>query len=107
VNVLCCRVEVFATGRSLVQRSPTDCGVSLCLTYKPKNETVRAPVGPLRQKENYAIVSPTYTTAVVREIYFKGIYVISECTFLLEGATRVSFRVLHVVVLDTDWPVQH
>jgi hypothetical protein len=23
---LCCKVEVSATGRSLVQRSPTDCG---------------------------------------------------------------------------------
>jgi hypothetical protein len=26
---LCCQVEVSATGRSLVQRSPTDCGVCL------------------------------------------------------------------------------
>jgi hypothetical protein len=26
---LCCQVEVFATGRSLVQRTPTDCGVCL------------------------------------------------------------------------------
>jgi hypothetical protein len=29
VQCLCCQVEVFATGRSLVQRSPTDCGVCL------------------------------------------------------------------------------
>jgi hypothetical protein len=29
VNAVCCQVEVSATGRSLVQRSPTDCGVSL------------------------------------------------------------------------------
>ena len=28
VSVACCQVEVSATGRSLVQRSPTDCGVS-------------------------------------------------------------------------------
>jgi hypothetical protein len=27
---VCCQVEVSATSRSLVQRSPTDCGVSLC-----------------------------------------------------------------------------
>jgi hypothetical protein len=27
VQCLCCQVEVSATGRSLVQRSPTDCGV--------------------------------------------------------------------------------
>jgi hypothetical protein len=26
---LCCHVEVSATGRSLVQRCPTDCGVCL------------------------------------------------------------------------------
>jgi hypothetical protein len=25
VSVVCCQVEVIATGRSLVQRSPTDC----------------------------------------------------------------------------------
>jgi hypothetical protein len=30
VSAVCCQVEVFATGRSLVQRSPTDCGVSEC-----------------------------------------------------------------------------
>jgi hypothetical protein len=28
---VCCQVEVSATGRSLVQRSPTDCVVSLCV----------------------------------------------------------------------------
>ena len=32
VNVLCCQVEVSAQGRSLVQRSPTECVcVSLCV----------------------------------------------------------------------------
>jgi hypothetical protein len=28
VNVVCCQVEVSVTGRSLIQRSPTECGVS-------------------------------------------------------------------------------
>jgi hypothetical protein len=27
-NVMCCQVKVSATGRSLVQRNPADCGVS-------------------------------------------------------------------------------
>ena len=31
VCCVCCHVEVSATGRSLVQRSHTDCGVSLCV----------------------------------------------------------------------------
>jgi hypothetical protein len=30
VNVVCCQEEVSATGWSLVQRSPTECGVSEC-----------------------------------------------------------------------------
>ena len=30
VNVVCCQVEVSASGWSLVQRSPTDCVVSVC-----------------------------------------------------------------------------
>jgi hypothetical protein len=40
VSVVCCQVEVCATSRSLVQRSPTDCGVSECdressITWRP------------------------------------------------------------------------
>ena len=31
VNAFCCHVEVSATGRSLVQRRPTDSGVLLCV----------------------------------------------------------------------------
>jgi hypothetical protein len=30
VSFVCCRVDVSTTGRSLVQRSPTDCVVSEC-----------------------------------------------------------------------------
>jgi len=30
VSVVCCQVEVSATGRLLIQRSPTECGVSEC-----------------------------------------------------------------------------
>jgi hypothetical protein len=36
VCLLCvCQVEVSATGWSLVQRSPTDCGASLCVISVP------------------------------------------------------------------------
>ena len=30
VSVVCCQVGVSASGRALVQRSPTECGVSEC-----------------------------------------------------------------------------
>ena len=36
VNVVCCHVEVSATDWSLIQRSPTDCGASLCVIKKPR-----------------------------------------------------------------------
>ena len=35
-NIVCCHVEVSATGRSLAQRSSTDCGESLYVIYKPR-----------------------------------------------------------------------
>jgi hypothetical protein len=41
---VCCQVDVAAMGRSLVQRSPTDIGMSL------KNKVALARVGLLRQK---------------------------------------------------------
>jgi hypothetical protein len=34
VCVMCCQAEVSATSWSLVQRSPTDCGASLCVIQK-------------------------------------------------------------------------
>jgi hypothetical protein len=37
LQCLCCHVEVSATGRSLVQRSPTDCCVFQCDQVKNKN----------------------------------------------------------------------
>jgi hypothetical protein len=40
VQCLCCQVEVFATGRSLVQRSPTDCGACLMKSQKPSTPAV-------------------------------------------------------------------
>jgi hypothetical protein len=39
VSAVCCQVEVSATGWSLVQRSPTECGVSInCDSEASKNE---------------------------------------------------------------------
>ena len=36
VSVVCCQVEVSATDWSFVQRSPIDCGASLCVIKKPR-----------------------------------------------------------------------
>jgi len=37
VRVVCCQVEVSATNWSLVKRSPTECGASLCVIMKPRD----------------------------------------------------------------------
>ena len=47
VSVVCCQVEVFASGWSLVQRSPTYCGVS---KSDLETSTMRRP-GPTRAVE--------------------------------------------------------
>jgi hypothetical protein len=36
VSVVCCQVEVSASGWSLVLRSPTECGVSDSVVVKPR-----------------------------------------------------------------------
>jgi hypothetical protein len=43
VCFVCCQVEVSATGWSLVQRSPTDCGASLCVMTKPREQGGHSP----------------------------------------------------------------
>jgi hypothetical protein len=47
VSVVCCQVEVSAKGRSLVQRSHTECDVSGCYT---ETSTIRKPM-PTRAVE--------------------------------------------------------
>ena len=40
MSVVCCQVEVSASGRSLVQRSPTKCGASECHREVPYGEAM-------------------------------------------------------------------
>jgi hypothetical protein len=60
VNVVCCQVEVSATGRSLIQRSPTKCGVSEC---DLETSTMRRPrptraLEPWNKRNRFAIGLP-------------------------------------------------
>jgi hypothetical protein len=45
VSVVCCQAEISSTGWSLVQRSPTECGVSECDREASKTEAALAPKG--------------------------------------------------------------
>jgi hypothetical protein len=55
VTVVCCQVEVSATGWSLVQRSSNECGVSKkCVIVKPRKMRQPMPQGavePLEKKK--------------------------------------------------------
>jgi hypothetical protein len=57
---LCCQVEVSATNLSLVQRSPTDCGASLCVIKKARERGDHSPrraTAPQEQTTNSAGVT--------------------------------------------------
>ena len=51
MSVVCCQVEVSATGSSLVQMSPTDCGASLCVIKKARESGGPSPLGGCRAKK--------------------------------------------------------
>jgi hypothetical protein len=52
LNVVCCQVEVSAMGRSPVQRSPTECGVSGCYREASTVRTSFSPLGAVEPWEN-------------------------------------------------------
>jgi len=51
VIVVCCQVEVAASGRSLVQRSTTDCDVYECDLQNLNNAEALAPLGLSNHKK--------------------------------------------------------
>jgi hypothetical protein len=57
VSVVCCQVQVAATARSLVQRSPTECGVS---EWDREASTMRKPgaLGGVGHEEIYDNENP-------------------------------------------------
>jgi len=55
LSVVCCQVEVSATGWSLVQRSPTECEVSECDREASIMRGTLAPWGLLCHGDNYVI----------------------------------------------------
>jgi hypothetical protein len=67
VSVVCCQVEVSATGWSLVQRSPTECGVSKVCDREAS--TMRRPC-PTRDCKAMKKI-PLYHILSSAPVYFK------------------------------------
>jgi hypothetical protein len=68
VSVVCCQVEVSAKDWSLAQRSPTDCGASLCVIKKPRKTRRLKPATGLWKKQPQWVVTPgkqTTTSLVI------------------------------------------
>ena len=63
MNVVCCQVEVIASGRSLVKTSPIECGVS---EYDREASIMRRPW-------------PTGAVGPWKEIYISIYFVIITC----------------------------
>ena len=63
MSVMFCRVEVCETSWSLFQKSPTDCGVSLCVIKKPRGWGGLDPLGAVAPKTNKQVMKkpPTFT----------------------------------------------
>jgi hypothetical protein len=51
----CCQVEVSTTSWSLVHKSPIDCGVSLCVIWKPREWGSPGPMGAVTPKTNKTV----------------------------------------------------
>jgi hypothetical protein len=72
VSVLCCQVEASATSWSLVQRSPTECGVSNVWSRNLEKRGGLGPQGavePLGEKRNFILQMMYYflnRTALIR-----------------------------------------
>jgi len=81
VSAVCCQVEVSATSWSLVQRSPTDCGASLCVCdlENLKNEEAMTRVGSQRHKKT--VESKLNILYVIRDPVGNNNNSIANCIF--------------------------
>jgi hypothetical protein len=77
VSVVCCQVEVSASGWSLVQRSPTECGVSEC----DREASTMTEPWPIRAVEPVKEAESNILTARVTNYKMLGTFVLKD--FLL------------------------
>jgi hypothetical protein len=66
LSVVCCQVEVSATSWSLVQRSPTECGASLCVITKLRGLGGHSPRWVAEPEKIIIIISLFHFIYVIR-----------------------------------------
>ena len=95
---VCCHVEVSATSWSFVQRSSTDCDVSLCVIQKLKQEEVLERVGPQRHRKKKVWSTCTNKSKVLTQDILLGL-----CTVLHVWRSEIAQSVWQ---LATGWTVR-
>jgi hypothetical protein len=105
VSVVCCQVEVSAKNWALVQRSPTECGVSqMCVIVKPR--TVRQSRSPKglsshRKEKILGTWSLKKVRSMIRFLQTKNIYLHKIHHQLIEAYGNGIVTVQHVSKLCT------
>jgi hypothetical protein len=107
VSVVCCQVEVSATGWSLVQRSPTECGVSEC---DRKLSTMRRPwptraVKPLGKKKSvwsysYQGVPEEYKYFNIFSTRNNGTHYLNVLLFVLKMKTMTKAKLIIFISIE-------
>jgi hypothetical protein len=104
VSVVCFQVEVSATSWSLVQRSPTDCSVSLCVIYKPQEWAGHYPrwVAAPQEKKYIRITSPLWLWSVIIFFSERTVYVYVDLVKLVcHGETENVIQSKHFVTSES------
>jgi hypothetical protein len=90
VSVVCCQVEVPALGRSLVQRSPTECGVSKCGREAPIMRRPWPTGGLLRRREKVKLNQHVFKHDVHRMdvVYWIADFTSDSCREGMDGESK-------------------
>jgi hypothetical protein len=101
VRVVCCQVQVSASGWSLVQRSPTECGVSNWVwSWILENEEALVHLGPLRhgKKQSMGFYSVQHVTSVghIRNTFIILVAQLTVREWMTVPHVYLSITVTHV-----------
>jgi hypothetical protein len=91
VSVVCCQVEVSAKDWSLVQRSPTECGASLCVIKKPRQEEAKARYWAVKIQPQWVVTPGKQTQCIYM---FRTILIVSRDFIALRILTLLVFVVV-------------
>ena len=96
VIVVCCQVEVSASGWSPVQRSPTDCGVSECYHESSKTRGPWSTGGLLhRGNKRHICVRDQGANKAVRRRFYVSVY-LTQTSLLVTNCNSVWVHYLYM-----------